>query len=141
MADNSTLPATGEVYASDDISDVKFPRVKLIHGADGVNDGDIGNANPLPVKQTCSTANLSNVTSSASSGSLLAANTARRGVIIHNDSTATLYLKYGATASNSSYTVKIPADAYWEMPLPTYTGVLDGIWSAANGAARITEMT
>lgn len=50
MSDNTTLPGTGEVYASDDIAGVKFPRVKLIHGADGSNDGDVALTNPLPVR-------------------------------------------------------------------------------------------
>lgn len=51
MADNTILNAGtgGDTLASDDISGVKFPRIKLIHGADGTNDGDVSNANPLPV--------------------------------------------------------------------------------------------
>ena len=49
MADNSTLPGTGDVYGSDDISGVKFQRIKLVHGIDGINDGDIAATNPLPV--------------------------------------------------------------------------------------------
>ncbi len=38
--------------ASDDIGGIQHPRVKLIHGADGVNAGDVANANPLPAKIT-----------------------------------------------------------------------------------------
>jgi len=88
------------------------------------------------------TATLSNVNDSDSSASLLASNASRLGVTVQNDSTTTLYLKYGATASPTSYTVKIPAGAYWEMPYPIYTGPIDGIWSAdAAGAARLTELT
>ena len=34
--------------AVDDIGGNKFQRIKLIHGADGVNDGDVSAANPLP---------------------------------------------------------------------------------------------
>ena len=49
MADNTTLPGTGNVIAADDIGGVLFQRVKLIHGADGVNAGDVAAANPLPV--------------------------------------------------------------------------------------------
>lgn len=51
MSDNTTLnPGTGgDVYASDDIAGVKYQRVKLVHGIDGVNDGDIAATNPLPV--------------------------------------------------------------------------------------------
>lgn len=54
MADNTQLNtgAGGDVVASDDISGVKFQRIKLIHGIDGINDGDIAGTNPLPVKQT-----------------------------------------------------------------------------------------
>ena len=85
-------------------------------------------------------ATLSNVNSSASNGTLLASNADRIGVLVFNDSTAVLYLKYGATASASSYSVKMEAGSYWEMPQPIYTGIIDGIWSAANGAARITEL-
>lgn len=50
MADNTTLPGTGEVYASDDIGGVKIPRCKFVHGADGTNDGDVSLTNPLPVR-------------------------------------------------------------------------------------------
>ena len=63
-------------------------------------------------------------------------------VIVYNDSTEILYLKYGATASTTSYTVQIPAGGYWEMPFPIYTGAIDGIWANnASGVARITELT
>jgi len=40
----------GDTYASDDIGGVKFPRSKLIYGADGVNSGDVAIDNPLPVQ-------------------------------------------------------------------------------------------
>lgn len=36
MADNSTLPATGDIIASDDVGGVKFQRVKIAIGGDGV---------------------------------------------------------------------------------------------------------
>lgn len=49
MADNSVAPGTGETFAFDDIGGVKFPRVKLVIGADGVNSGDVSSANLLPV--------------------------------------------------------------------------------------------
>jgi hypothetical protein len=53
MADNLTaLANTGtgtDVLATDEIGGVHFPRSKLVHGADGVNDGDVSTDNPLPV--------------------------------------------------------------------------------------------
>lgn len=92
---------------------------------------------------TTATATLSNVASSASSVTVLASNSSRKGAMIFNDSTQVLYLKFGATASATSYTVQISAGAYYELPASPYmfTGILDGIWAAANGNARVTEIT
>lgn len=92
------------------------------------------------VTQKALTATLSNVNGSASSVTLLAANTARLGATIVNDSTVTLYVKFGATASTTSYTVKLMADAYYEVPFGYY-GIIDGIWASATGVARVTEIT
>ena len=59
MADNfSYTPGSGETGAADDIDGVKYPRVKVIIGANNTNDGDVSSANPLPVTGTV-TANLS----------------------------------------------------------------------------------
>jgi hypothetical protein len=51
MADNVGItPGSGATAASDDIGGVQYQRIKLVHGADGVNDGDVSSANGLPVK-------------------------------------------------------------------------------------------
>jgi hypothetical protein len=92
------------------------------------------------VTQKALTATLSNVNASASSVTLLAANTARLGATIVNDSTVTLYVKFGATASTTSYTVKLLAGAYYEVPFGYY-GIIDGISASATGVIRITEIT
>src|SRR5438046_814220 len=55
MADNTILPLgteDGDTYASDDIAGVKIQRVKLVLGADGANDGDASDSNPVPVDAT-----------------------------------------------------------------------------------------
>lgn len=50
MADNVTITqGSGTDIGADEISGVKYQRIKLIHGADGTNDGDVSSANPLPV--------------------------------------------------------------------------------------------
>ena len=270
MSDNTTLnPGSGgDVIGDDDIGGVKYQRIKIIHGIDGVNDGDTASTNGLPTKAgvisrstaswTSSTANdtaasltvtgystviltlkststmtggtinfevsddsttwfpiygsrenashfretlytlsandtqswsfsvsgwvsfrvrlnpqitgtgtltlglvtsavpdistastvsrsntstLSNVSSSASNVTLLAANPKRIGATIFNDSTSLVYVKFGATASATSYTVQIASNGYYECPAPIYTGIIDGVWSSANGNARITELT
>jgi hypothetical protein len=81
-----------------------------------------------------------NVASSAASVSILAANGNRLMARVVNDSSATLYLnETGATASTPAYTVKIAPGGTYETPHPTHTSAITGIWSAANGAARVTE--
>jgi hypothetical protein len=90
---------------------------------------------------SASSATVTQVTSSATSVTLKASNASRKGLSVFNDSTAVLYLKFGATASATSFTVKIGAGEYWESPAaPVYTGVVDGIWASANGFAYVTEI-
>lgn len=52
MADSVTLDAMtgGDTIAADDISGAKYQRIKLVHGADGVNAGDVSTANGFPVQ-------------------------------------------------------------------------------------------
>lgn len=71
MADNTTLPGTGESIASDDIGGVKYQRVKISVGADGaaadLAPGQATMANSLPVAIA---SNQSAVPVSDNSGSL-----------------------------------------------------------------------
>lgn len=60
---------------------------------------------------------------------------------IYNDSSADLYVKFGTAASPTDFTVKIPAGGYYEVPgTGPYGGIITGIWSAAVGNARCTEV-
>jgi hypothetical protein len=87
-----------------------------------------------------STATRTDVASSASSVTIWAANTSRLGATIYNDSNKILYVKFGTTASTTDFTVLMDAGDYYEVPF-SYTGRIDGIWSGANGSARLTELT
>lgn len=91
---------------------------------------------------SAATGTVTSVAASASNVTLLAANAARQAATFYNDSaTANLYLKLAATASTSSFTVLLAPGAYYEIPNPVYTGIVDGIWDVASGNARITEIT
>lgn len=92
------------------------------------------------------TATLTNVASSATNVTLKASNAARKGLVIVNDSTSILYVKFGATASTTSYSYFLAGSvngvpSTLELPLVVYTGIVDGIWSSAVGNARVTELT
>jgi hypothetical protein len=102
-------------------------------GTNNIGDVDIASTPKV------TSATLENVASSATNVTLFDSNAAAKGRMIHNDSTAVLYVKFGATATSSSYTVKMASDSYYEFPEPVYTGIVDGIWASANGSARCTE--
>ena len=145
MADNSTLPAVGDVVASDDIGGVKFQRVKLIHGVDNVNNGDVARNNGFPVMlapaSVASRSVVTSVSASVTTTVLLAAQEGlRTGATIYNDSTAVLYVLLGeGVASTTKFSVKLAPGGLATLGPGDYAGVVSGIWGVANGAARITE--
>jgi len=109
-------------------------------------DGD--QLNPIPVQvvtaaggsATASAASVTTVAGAASDTLLLTSNLNRKGAAVFNDSTAILYLKFGSGASSSSFTIKMEAAAYYEVPFQ-YVGALYGLWASATGNARVTEVS
>lgn len=96
---------------------------------------------PLVTREKQSgTSATSNVAQNAANVTLVAANANRIQAMIYNDALAVLFVKLGATASTTSYTVQLAAGGF--MSINSYTGIIDGIWAAAGvGAARVTELT
>lgn len=96
---------------------------------------------PIPVTASLSsTAVITSVANSLTTGVLLASNTARRGFIIFNDSLAIVFVAFAATASTTAFSVKLQPGSEYE-PGIDYTGVISGISSAALGSCRVTEFT
>ena len=106
MADDyTTNPGTGgNTFASDEITGVHYPRVKVTWGADGTAN-DASATNPVPVELITGTANGCSIFRSidldeteeevkASAGVVY-------GIIVDNRATAARYVKfYNATAAN-----------------------------------------
>lgn len=89
------------------------------------------------------TATTTRVAAAITSTQLLAANANRLNASIFNDSTDTLYVKYGTAASATSKKFALKAGEYWEMPTggTIHTGIIHGLWSGTNGAADVNEET
>ncbi|MEH2414483.1 hypothetical protein [Nostoc sp.] len=99
--------------------------------------------NPAAVtvsESTSGTSTPTTVASTVSSTTILAANSNRKGATFWNDSTATLYLEIGASASTSAFTAKLFPQGYYELPFHCI-GVISGIWSAVNGNCLVRELT
>lgn len=84
---------------------------------------------------------VSSVTASITVVTLFAATDAVSSRHVFNESSALLYLKYGAGASATSYTTQVLPGQLYEFPDKVYTGLVTGLWTAANGAARCTEVS
>ena len=90
------------------------------------------------------TAVRSSVNDNAASTSLLAANASRKRFIIVNDSSAKLYVGYGASAvTTTDYSIPIAAGGSYVSDEYEYSGELRGIWASDpnDGGARVTEIT
>jgi hypothetical protein len=83
---------------------------------------------------------LSQVAASITSVSVLSANATRLHFILVNDSTSVCYVAFGATASSSAYTVRLPAFGSYTSDV-AYTGALSAIWVSATGNLIVTELT
>lgn len=147
MADNANVTAGDGsiIVATDKIGAVDYQRIKVTWGPDGTaNDVDTAAGKPLPVqmRSAVATATVTSLASSATSAQLLASTAGRLGLLLSNTDANDVYVKYGTTASLTSFTVKIPGNYYWEMPHPVYTGRIDAIWAAdGTGSLYATELT
>lgn len=110
---------------------------------DSVLDNSVRRLRVEAAAQKPTTGTTTSVAASASSVTLLAANSARIGATVYNDSSArNLYLLLGTgPATTALFTAILPKNGgYYEVPYG-YTGVIVGIWNGTGGFARITELT
>lgn len=109
-------------------------------GTFAVQAAQSGTWTVTPTVPSASSATVSSVAASATNVTLLASNANRKAVYLFNDGASLLYVKFGATASTTSFTIRVDAYGYWESGPIIYTGQIDGIWASASGSARITEV-
>ncbi len=139
MPDNITLPASGEVAATDEIGGRHFQLVKLAFGADGVatlvelsaglpvagplTDAQM-RATPLPVSGIVATAGRGviltdrsgTIATNGQAQQMAPANAARTGMMLQNHSAGDLWVDSLSTAVQSQPSVRIPPGAMYEWP-------------------------
>lgn len=81
------------------------------------------------------------VTSSAAAVNLLAVGF-RHSFSVFNEAAVVLFVKFGASASSTDYTVQIPAGGYYECPTSmAYQGIVTArLASGADSAAQVTSL-
>jgi hypothetical protein len=85
-------------------------------------------------------ANLSSVTSTIFSQTILPSNINRRGFILYNDSNFMCYVAFAATSSSSAFSILLNSNMTYQNEAIIYTGVVSCIWNVANGFLRVTEL-
>lgn len=128
---NTNLGATDESAATSD---------SATSGLNGLVKRLLAQFTTFLARFTFSSATVTSVNSATSSTSILASNSSRKGVTIWNTDAYLLRIKYGTTASATSFTFLIEPGDGWIMPDKVYTGAIEGIWDGDGaGAAIITE--
>lgn len=155
MADNTQLntnSTSGDIISTDELATInggaaaageKVQRVKVGYGVDG-DLRDVSSSYPLPTTPVGSaSATTISLAASLSNQTALAANANRKGAQFYLDTLANcaVLLKFGATASGSSFCVRIEPRGAYTLPGPSvYTGQIDVIWeSSASGTLRGAE--
>ena len=100
-------------------------------------------ADPIPMVMDVaprSVTSTESIASSVTSQTLIADNSARKGISIYNNSTAELYLSYAtpATATNAFMKMSPYSLLMLDQQLMVSNAIY-GIWTAANGTAQITD--
>ncbi len=129
----NNFPATQNVAGSVSVSN--FPVVQPINDNGGsiTVDGSVSVSN---LNASAATATVTNISVNPSSAvSLAASNAARLKLIVHNEA-GTLFVKLGTSASISSYTYRLTANAVLE--LSGYTGDVTGIKLSGTSSALVT---
>lgn len=88
--------------------------------------------------EKASSVTIARVATSTTNATLLSSNSSRKKAVIVNDSNSILYVKYGTTATATSYTYKLQSDDTLEET--NYTGRIDGILDTGTGNAQTTDI-
>jgi hypothetical protein len=129
-----------DVNASGVATPIPFPTL----GVNVLNTPGVTVVAPVPTPTGTAPAAISTPASSATSVTLLAANAARNGYSICNNSTQILDVAFAAAATTSAFTFPltslstIPA-CFFSSGVGVYKGIITGIWTSANGTAVVTE--
>ena len=96
--------------------------------------------NPIPTTVPLRTPTTTSVASSGTSGTILAANSNRRGFSVSNISTSKLYLSFSTPATTLNSFIEVPAGAFLLLDQQCIiSNAIYGIWTSANGTAQVTE--
>lgn len=139
VVEDATTRGQRQVVTATGAASVNLARILDV--ALSVGAGSTGTGVQRVAEASCATGTQSSVAGTVTANTtILAANTARRGASVFNDSTAVLTLALGGTQSATVFAVKLASQQYFEVPAG-YNGAITGSWATATGSARVMEYT
>lgn len=101
---------------------------------------EINGVDPIPTAVPARTPTTTSIASSATSVTIRGANANRKGISVHNLSTATLYLSFTTPATTTNSFIAMTPGSFLLLDQQLIVAnAIYGIWSAANGTAQVTE--
>ena len=150
MADNVDItPGTGATVAADLISSALHQRIKITVGADGVNDGDVSSANPLPVVDNLDSATGKTIkvayTASQTGATVLTPSAGKKVKItsigISASATGSVYLFDGTDSATTcigpTFSLAVYGGVIWAFKKPWLSATADNVikYTSGSGAA------
>ena len=143
FVDNVTADAGagGATFAADDIGGIHFPRTKMVIGADGVNDGDVSAANPLPVTGTVAVTNggLTELAAAINASSQMDVNIAASGATVPVSNAGLTELAAAINAS-SQIDVNIAAQGLGTLTVASHAVTNAGTFAVQVDGAALTAV-
>lgn len=142
--------ATGKLRVDAEVTAITLAgaqEVLISHADDSIKIGDgtdfvaVNTDGSINVSLTTGSSSVTAVTASVTNTTLIASNSSRRGILLYNDSTSIVRVKFGTTASSSSFSFKLYPNCFYDNPTMCYTGIITGIWESANGNMLVTQLT
>jgi hypothetical protein len=101
---------------------------------------EINGVDPIPTSVPTRTPTTTSIASSATSVTIRGANANRKGISVHNLSTATLYLSFTTPATTTNSFIAMSPGSFLLLDQQLIvSNAIYGIWFAANGTAQVTE--
>jgi hypothetical protein len=151
----TTQPVSGTVTANQGTAAAVASAWPILV-TDGVDTAEVVNTTPgagayglvVRVAGSISTTTTRPATSTVTSVNVTTANTTlqasnanRLGLTIWNDGGQRIFVKLGATASTTSFTVKVANQSFYALMDPVYTGIVDAVTSTGTATVLVTELT
>ncbi len=132
----NTAEIIADVHREGKSASLDGQTLKLEYNTSKMNASDKLQIIYMPTEPKQATVN--KITDSATNQTLVEARSSRQELVIQNDSSEVLYIKFGSNATTDDYSIRL---AQYEIFITNYIGRVDGVWANnSSGAARVTEI-